>query len=80
MIDCFSDYLKTLETYATAAQQSDLVQEVGIPITSETLKLGFTCKQALANVYGVLLDFFREARLVFVNERGIERSLQPDPN
>ena len=30
--------------------------------------------KSVANVYGDLLDFCRKARLVFVNEEGIERS------
>lgn len=37
MIDCFSDYLETLEKYATAARNSRLVQEVGFSISYQGL-------------------------------------------
>ena len=46
--------------------------EVSLPYRSRMLNL----KQALIGVYRDLLNFFREARLVFVKADGTEKSKQ----
>ena len=73
MIDELFGYLATLREFDCGSDSSDLVRKVrdSLPIPKWYTYLD----QTVSDVYGDLLDFCRQVRLLFVDKKGQLRSM-----